>query len=178
MKRQRNRRGFTLAETLAALVIVVLLAMSVQMGTMTALRTRTASRFQSESEILAATLNSALGDMLHYATCARYDGAGGTVYLNNPGYGIVNGQILDRGGRLYVNATANISVDSEDATLLTLTGAGAYTDLTVSDFQIAYLWPDCMFTGSYVIHGPEQAEKEIQFAFRAINEIPSAGARG
>lgn len=132
MKRQRNRRGFTLAETLAALVIVVLLAMSVQMGTMTALRTRTASRFQSESEILAATLNSALGDMLHYATCARYDGAGGTVYLNNPGYGIVNGQILDRGGRLYVNATANISVDSEDATLLTLTGAGAYTDLTVS----------------------------------------------
>ena len=60
----------------------------------------------------------------------------------------------------------------------TLTGAGAYTDLTVSDFQIAYLWPDCMFTGSYVIHGPEQAEKEIQFAFRAINEIPSAGARG
>ena len=73
MKRQRNRRGFTLAETLAALVVVVLLAMSVQIGTMTALRARTASRFQSESEILAATLNSALGDMLHYATCARYE---------------------------------------------------------------------------------------------------------
>ena len=124
MKRQRNRRGFTLAETLAALVVVVLLAMSVQIGTMTALRARTVSRFQSESEILAATLNSALGDMLHYATCARYDGAGGTVYLNNPGYGIVNGQILDRGGRLYVNAAANISADSEDAALLTLTGAG------------------------------------------------------
>ena len=67
MKRQRNRRGFTLAETLAALVVVVLLAMSVQIGTMTALRARTVSRFQSESEILAATLNSALGDMLHYA---------------------------------------------------------------------------------------------------------------
>ena len=28
MKRQRNRRGFTLAETLAALVVVVLLARS------------------------------------------------------------------------------------------------------------------------------------------------------
>ena len=103
---------------------------------------------------------------------------GGRSISTTRAYGIVNGQILDRGGRLYVNATANISVDSEDATLLTLTGAGAYTDLTVSDFQIAYLWPDCMFTGSYVIHGPEQAEKEIQFAFRAINEIPSAGARG
>ena len=115
MKRQRNRRGFTLAETLAALVIVVLLAMSVQMGTMTALRARTVSRFQSESEILAATLNSALGDMLHYATCAKYIATSGLVYINNPGY---------------------------------------------------------------VIHGPEQAEKEIQFAFRAINEIPSAGARG
>ena len=38
MKRQRNRRGFTLAETLAALVVVVLLAMSVQIGAMTALR--------------------------------------------------------------------------------------------------------------------------------------------
>lgn len=40
---------------------------------------------------------------------------GGPVYLNNPGYGIVNGQILDRGGRLYVNAAANISADSGDA---------------------------------------------------------------
>ena len=160
MKRQRNRRGFTLAETLAALVIVVLLAMSVQMGTMTALRTRTASRFQSESEILAATLNSALGDMLHYATCAKYIATSGLVYINNPGYGIVNGQILAKDGRLYVNATTGLSASDPNATLLTLTGAGAYT------------------TGSYVIHGPEQAEKEIQFAFRAINEIPSAGARG
>ena len=37
---RRRSRGFTLTETLAALVIVVLLAMSVQMGTMTALRTQ------------------------------------------------------------------------------------------------------------------------------------------
>lgn len=172
MKRQRNRRGFTLTETLAALVIVVLLAMSVQMGTMTALRTRTASRFQSESEILAATLNSALGDMLHYATCAKYIATSGLVYINNPGYGIVNGQILDRGGRLYVNATANISVDSEDATLLTLTGAGAYTDLTVSGFKMLYDKDNCLFYGSYEINGPEQAKKTIDFAFRSLNEEP------
>lgn len=172
MKRQRNRRGFTLAETLAALVIVVLLAMSVQMGTMTALRTRTASRFQSESEILVATLNSALGDMLHYATCAKYIATSGLVYINNPGYGIVNGQILDRGGRLYVNATANISVDSEDATLLTLTGAGAYTDLTVSGFKMLYDKDNCLFYGSYEINGPEQAKKTIDFAFRSLNEEP------
>lgn len=172
MKRQRNRRGFTLAETLAALIIVVLLAMSVQMGTMTALRTRTASRFQSESEILAATLNSALGDMLHYATCAKYIATSGLVYINNPGYGIVNGQILDRGGRLYVNATANISVDSEDATLLTLTGAGAYTDLTVSGFKMLYDKDNCLFYGSYEINGPEQAKKTIDFAFRSLNEEP------
>ena len=172
MKRQRNRRGFTLAETLAALVIVVLLAMSVQMGTMTALRTRTASRFQSESEILAATLNSALGDMLHDATCAKYIATSGLVYINNPGYGIVNGQILDRGGRLYVNATANISVDSEDATLLTLTGAGAYTDLTVSGFKMLYDKDNCLFYGSYEINGPEQAKKTIDFAFRSLNEEP------
>ena len=172
MKRQRNRRGFTLAETLAALVIVVLLAMSVQMGTMTALRTRTASRFQSESEILAATLNSALGDMLHYATCARYDGAGGTVYLNNPGYGIVNGQILAKDGRLYVNATTGLSASDPNATLLTLTGAGAYTDLTVSGFQMLYDKDNCLFYGSYEINGPEQAKKTIDFAFRSLNEEP------
>ena len=177
MKRQRNKRGFTLAETLAALVVVVLLAMSVQIGTMTALRTRTASRFQSESEILATTLNSALGDMLHYATCAKYIATQELLYINNPGYGIVNGQFVVKNGQLYVNVTTNFSADSADATLLTLTGAGAYTDLTVSDFKIEYLWLDCMFTGSYVIHGPEQAEKKIEFAFRALNEIPSAGQR-
>ena len=172
MKRQRNRRGFTLAETLAALVIVVLLAMSVQMGTMTALRARTVSRFQSESEILAATLNSALGDMLHYATCARYDGAGGTVYLNNPGYGIVNGQILTKDGRLYVNATTSLSASDPNATLLTLTGAGAYTNLTVSGFKMLYDKDNCLFYGSYEINGPEQAKKTIDFAFRSLNEEP------
>ena len=172
MRRKRNSRGFTLAETLAALVIVVLLAMSVQMGTMTALRTRTASRFQSESEILATTLNSALGDMLHYATCARYDGAGGTVYLNNPGYGIVNGQILTKDGRLYVNATTGLSASDPNATLLTLTGAGAYTDLTVSGFKMLYDKDNCLFYGSYEINGPEQAKKTIDFAFRSLNEEP------
>lgn len=172
MKRQRNRRGFTLAETLAALVIVVLLAMSVQMGTMTALRTRTASRFQSESEILAATLNSALGDMLHYATCAKYIATSGLVYINNPGYGIVNGQILAKDGRLYVNATTSLSASDPNATLLTLTGAGAYTDLTVSDFQMLYDKDNCLFYGSYEINGPEQAKKTIDFAFRSLNEEP------
>lgn len=178
MKRQRNRRGFTLAETLAALVIVVLLAMSVQMGTMTALRTRTASRFQSESEILAATLNSALGDMLHYATCAKYIATSGLVYINNPGYGIVNGQILTKDGRLYVNATTGLSASDPNATLLTLTGAGAYTDLTVDSLEMSYSWQDCLFSGSYVIHGPENAQKKIEFTFRALNEVPSTEARG
>lgn len=172
MKRQRNRRGFTLAETLAALVIVVLLAMSVQMGTMTALRTRTASRFQSESEILAATLNSALGDMLHYATCAKYIATSGLVYINNPGYGIVNGQILAKDGRLYVNATTSLSASDPNATLLTLTGAGAYTDLTVSGFKMLYDKDNCLFYGSYEINGPEQAKKTIDFAFRSLNEEP------
>ena len=172
MKRQRNRRGFTLAETLAALVIVVLLAMSVQMGTMTALRTRTASRFQSESEILAATLNSALGDMLHYATCAKYIATSGLVYINNPGYGIVNGQFVVKDGRLYVNATTGLSASDPNATLLTLTGAGAYTDLTVSGFKMLYDKDNCLFYGSYEINGPEQAKKTIDFAFRSLNEEP------
>lgn len=172
MKRKRSSRGFTLAETLAALVVVILLAMSVQIGTMTALRARTVSRFQSESEILATTLNSALGDMLHYATCARYDGAGGTVYLNNPGYGIVNGQILAKDGRLYVNATTGLSASDPNATLLTLTGAGAYTDLTVSGFKMLYDKDNCLFYGSYEINGPEQAKKTIDFAFRSLNEEP------
>lgn len=172
MKRQRNRRGFTLAETLAALVVVVLLAMSVQIGTMTALRARTVSRFQSESEILAATLNSALGDMLHYATCAKYIATSGLVYINNPGYGIVNGQILAKDGRLYVNATTGLSASDPNATLLTLTGAGAYTDLTVSGFQMLYDKDNCLFYGSYEINGPEQAKKTIDFAFRSLNEEP------
>lgn len=172
MKRQRNRRGFTLAETLAALVVVILLAMSVQIGTMTALRARTASRFQSESEILATTLNSALGDMLHYATCAKYIATSGLVYINNPGYGIVNGQILTKDGRLYVNATTGLSASDPNATLLTLTGAGAYTDLTVSGFKMLYDKDNCLFYGSYEINGPEQAKKTIDFAFRSLNEEP------
>ena len=73
---------------------------------------------------------------------------------------------------LYVNATANISVDSEDATLLTLTGAGAYTDLTVSGFKMLYDKDNCLFYGSYEINGPEQAKKTIDFAFRSLNEEP------
>mgnify|MGYP001481373421 FL=1 len=103
---KRHKQGFTLIETVVALLIVTMLSVVLVTATRTALNVRSNEEFESESEMLAATVNIALGDVLHFAQYspdAAY--AGGVPAFTNRGYGILKGHILVKNGRFYINAT-------------------------------------------------------------------------
>ena len=91
MKR-RKKKGFTLVETVVVTLIVAMLSALLVTGIDTAIRIRSNELFASESELLASTLNTALGDVLHYSS---YDGdEAGVPTFTNPGYGIFSGYLL------------------------------------------------------------------------------------
>ncbi|MEG1594480.1 MAG: hypothetical protein RR350_08700, partial [Oscillibacter sp.] len=107
---------------------------------------------------------------LHYATEPVTEDK--TVSFTNDNYGVLAGHLLcnAKNGKLYLN-TAHVA-DNDAATLLTLVSDGAYTNLKVSDFQLAYA--DGLFTGSYTITGGDEQAKTIPFHFRPLNEASPA----
>lgn len=161
--KQRKTKGFTLIETLASMLIIAMLSICLTAGTTAALHARSNQLFASESEILADTLNTALGDILHYAS---YSGKNGkNINITNQNYGIFTGRIVVKDGRFYVQ---DRPVTDANCTLLSLTGSGAYSGMTIRDFKMEYA--DNVFSGSYTIAGSRTAqEKEVTFAFRALN---------
>ncbi len=162
--KNRKKRGFTFVETLVALLIVTLLSMAVMTGIRIAWNAHEKALFSSESEILADTINTSLGDLLHYAS---YDGADtdGTVQFSSQEYGVLNGSIWIDKGRLYVKTSSD-----EKASQLRLINEGAYTSIDIDAFQMTYDSEKNQFTGSYTLKGGKTQTKEITFTFASINQ--------
>lgn len=169
MKKRRDRNGFTLVETLVCVLIIALLSAVTLTGIRTAWSTHENALFESESEILASTLNTAIGDILHYSNYEQVDGQGTEqiVYITNQNYGILRGTLMQKNGKLYVKVGRNAS-----ASEVALVNDGAYTNITVSDFSMEYRnWEggDNAFHGSYTLNGRGGQTKQITFAFRPVN---------
>lgn len=168
---KHRTKGFTLIETVVSMLIVVMLSLVIVTATRTALNVRSDEEYASESELLAATVNIALGDVLHFAQYTPgTEHSGGMPAFTNRGYGILKGHLLLKDGRFYINATDRDDNDA-DATLLSLVSKGTYTSSTITDFTMQYDEATQLFTGKYTIQGsrPHQT-KEITFAFRTLNE--------
>lgn len=164
MRAGRSAKGFTLVETLAAMLIVTLLTGAIAVGTSTAVKIHSAAVFASESELLAATVNAALGDVLRYAD---YDPVEEDFAITNQGYGILQGRILLRDGRLYINTS---SLPDDSGTLLILVSDGAYTTLRITDFTISYSAEDALFSGGYTITNQDGTrQRTAAFTFRPVN---------
>lgn len=163
---KRARRGFTLTETLVAVLILTLLTGAISVGISTAVKAKSQLLFTSESDLLASTLHIALGDVLHYATDPATD-AGGAVSFTNLNYGVVQGHLLESEGKLYLSTAADAA-----ATRLTLVSDGAYTGLKISAFSLTYA--DGLFTGQYTITGGDAAlTKTVPFVFQPLNGAPA-----
>ena len=121
----RKCEGMTLIEVLAALLVLTLLA--VAMGTSLDLigRAEASSRFASESDALAAVLQTTLEDVLGFAETLD----GETV--SNREYGIVNGTLCIGEGKLCVR----------EAEIRPLAGPGIYGELTLAELDICYIPP-------------------------------------
>lgn len=171
--RRRCSRGFTLVETLVALLVVGLLTGAISVGIRTAVSVRDEMRFVSESEILASTLHTTAGDVLRYAVniSGEHDPA-----FQNEAYGIEGasyGQLLvgkDESdptlyGRIYL--TNALLADHTTGDLLLL-GSGVYTDLVVQNWQLTY--DNELFTGAYTIASRNgKLTKDFTFVFRPVN---------
>ena len=67
-KKLKSNRGFTLVEMLVALAIVVMLSLMMSYGVSVGAAVQRESTFVAESDVLASTINTALGDVLRYAS--------------------------------------------------------------------------------------------------------------
>ncbi len=79
-KKLRSRRGMTLAETLTALAVFVILSVALVVGTTAAWKVYQKSVVASESRALRSTLTQALGNELRYSQNVRTDAEGKVVF--------------------------------------------------------------------------------------------------
>lgn len=152
---RRRVKGFTLVETLVAVMILVLVTLAIATGVGAGVGIHRDSRFASESELLASSLHYALGDFYRYA----HVNENGTSF-ENPQYPGAGWQLQDVDGRVVMDS-AGVSTP--------LLSEGAYTNLNVTAFTVNYT--DGVFTGSYnIVSGWDAAIiKTITFAFRPLN---------
>ena len=170
--KKRIKKGFTFTETLVALLIVALLSAVVLTGIRSAWSVHDDALFSSESEILASTINTALGDVLHYSSYERNGSTatGSIVKISNQNYGILRGSLEVDDGKLYIKVS-----DDEQSSKLVLISDGAYTNISVTSFRLSYMAydggsvPKGTFYGSYTLTGAGGQTKEIQYAFQPIN---------
>ena len=162
---KRKRQGFTLVETLAAVLILSLLTGVIAMGVSAGARIYRESIFVSESGMLSATLDTALGDILHYADCKAVSG-GGAVSFENRNYGIDSGNFLLSGdGKILISPYGGAPEDE----WLILVSSGAYASLRIDSFTLDY--GDGEFFGGYTVSDAGGTrEKTYTFAFRTLME--------
>lgn len=185
MHRLHNKRGFTLVETLAAIIILVLLSGVVGVGVQTALKSYNTLTFASESDILSSTLYTALSDILRFSQWVPPEdedsASDDTVHFtSSKKHGIVNGSLLVLQGKIAVDPenSANGGTNSEGGgaagnpdeseSYYYLINAGAYSNLRISDFKLEY--KDGVFSGYYIIENKGGTlQKKVEFAFRSLN---------
>ena len=165
MHKLRCKRGFTVVELLAALLIVVLLGMVIAAGISVGTQVYRDSIFLSESDILKSTINITLSDVLRYATVVETDGDGNVLTFNSANYNISGGgmELSEEGHLVYYEYAGDTAHE--------LVNRGAYTTLTLTGFSVTYDATTGVFSGSYTIalgDGDGGLLRTAEFSFRSI----------
>ena len=168
-KKLKSSKGFSLLETLVALIIVLLVASCVTIGISASNRVYKRSLFVSESDLTASTIDIALSDVLRYAyniNCA--DDTNTVASFSNKNYSIEDGHFVIKQGFLYINTTGEPD-DKIGDYLKPLIGGSTYTASKMIDFQLNY--NDGEFTGSYTLQSKMYSDlsKTFTFSFRTIS---------
>ena len=158
--RRRGRRGFSLVEMLAALLVLSLLAVMIASAVSAAARMYHKSVYTSESETLSSTLNTALSDLLCYATDVT-TGASAAEYspvvsFRNPSYYGESIRLVQvSGNQAAAAATGSYlcfqAAGGTDRTYYNLLSSGTYTSLQICNFSLTYSESAEAFAVSYDI---------------------------
>lgn len=160
----KRSNGFTLVETLVAVLILVMLSSIVGVGINTAMKTYRELIFTSESDILASTVNTALSDLLRFASYEEESStdAGKVIFSNRDYYKVTNGSLDLSDGKIYINTD-----DTGSGNYNALVNNGAYTTLQVSDLKLNY--DNGIFLGSYTIEDRTGTlKKDVVYAFKSL----------
>lgn len=159
----KKRAGFTLMEMIVAIAILVLISAAMTSGLAVATRSYRDSVFQSDSEVLCDTLNTALSDVLRYAV---YTGLApdGAVLFSNDQYNILSGgHFVNQDGRVCIDTGGGMSQQ------LLVINTGSYAGLQVTGFTLRYDVSGNSYSGEYVI-GTEDGTmtKNCTFVYRSL----------
>ena len=164
----KNNKGFTLVEMLACVVTILLVGLICASGINIAINSYRESVFESESQMLNATMNLYVSDILRHATNVRVDADDPepeVTGFTNTAYQIYDGNFyIDDHYHLYCSTKQN-------PTGSLVVGKGNYgKTLQIRSFRLYYDGETQMFRGSYTI-GSSVSDKlirEYSFTYRAI----------
>lgn len=155
-KNRRSRRGFTLAETMIALLVVSLVSMTVAVGVAASGRVYHQAVTVSESQLLASTLTAAIENELRYASDIQ-GVASPTFYSEKYGSGV------------------SFGTDEGQITLggYKLIGSGAYSTNTnqtkSADIQVS--WNGTQFEVCLTIFKGQQQLQQVEMSVTPLNYI-------
>lgn len=139
-RKLRSKRGMTLTELVASMMIIGLLGSAIAVGTMTAVRAQTTINLSSESSILCSTISTAVSDELRYAKRVDTITVGGVDYVSyySQTFGS-NAYIHTEEGRVVIGGKVKDSADPNDEGFwYYLLGEKAYTYDLQADVEVVY----------------------------------------
>ncbi|MBQ8519494.1 MAG: type II secretion system protein [Agathobacter sp.] len=177
MRKLKSKKGFTLIEMLACVVVLILIGGICSVGMNLATRSYNESVYESDSQMLEDTLNLYLCDILRHATSVQTEADENAeekdvISFTNVAYQIYDGHIEvserkdDKGGTFLVYESSN----GHGAMIV---GENVYAGtLYISDFVLKYNPEKKYFTGYYTIQSSvlENLEKTCEFTCRTIAE--------
>lgn len=159
----KKSAGFTLIEMIVAVAILVLISTAMTSGLIIATRSYRESVFQSDSEILCDTINTALSDVLRYAVFTTVTDEGGVQFSNDQYNILSDGHFTEQDGRIYIDTGGDTSER------LLLLNTGAYVGLLVTGFALQYDDSTHSYSGTYVISTTDGSlTKDCAFIYKSL----------
>ncbi|KAF5077310.1 hypothetical protein DSECCO2_152120 [anaerobic digester metagenome] len=169
LKKLGGQKGFSLFESMVALFIISILTVGITTAVNAAANVYKKSLFVSEGEVLAATIDIALSDLLRFSSDITEED--GIVEFTNTGYNVKKGHLFLDSGLLYINLTEEKPDDAIDAPLATLINLGVYSSMKIKEGSFKLNYVEGVFSGNYVIQSKDDStlEKNYEFFFRTVN---------
>jgi len=151
----RARRGFTLMEMLAAILVLALITAGIAVMLRSAMGTHSSARFESTSAALVSSLNTALCDLGRYGAVTADGSATDAVSRANgitaDGFRISSDRWAVADAQFTLDGDGALQLSGGDGTAAALIAASAYGGCVLTDFTAVYDADAKTLTFSYTV---------------------------
>lgn len=168
----RGHKGFSLGETLVALIIVSLLTMSLATGTAFGVRQYRRAVTRSEARILCSTLSAVLADEFSNAISVTTASGGEVTAYNSRRYGSVSLSVKDKDGNTVSESGSGYLYAGDSELLGKAAYSKGYQDLYVKLPEVEYNSTEKRFTVKLTVLDSNEITKiETTFDVIPLNDI-------